>query len=141
MSAPGLSSAMSPAGTPDRHFRSDIGGLDRAVRRSVADIANRCPSVKIEVTGHTDSRGSADANRELSEQRTRSVVAFLLQRGVAAARITAAGCGDTRPVAANDTEANRGRTAASSLVFSSDSAPPSFLRPAPAPIPGRSDSL
>ena len=94
------------------YFKTRSAELDKAsepLLNSVADIANRCPSVKIEVTGHTDSRGSADANRELSEQRARSVVAFLVQRGVAAPRITAAGYGDTHPVAPNDTEANRAK--------------------------------
>ena len=92
------------------YFKTGSADLDKASEPllvSVADIANRCPSVKIEVTGHTDSRGSPEANRELSEHRARSVVAFLVQRGVAATRITAAGFGDTHPVAPNDTEANR----------------------------------
>jgi outer membrane protein OmpA-like peptidoglycan-associated protein len=94
------------------YFKTGSAELDSAsepLLTSVADIANRCPSVRIEVTGHTDSRGSAAANRQLSEQRARSVVAFLVQHGVAAERITAAGFGDTRPVAPNDTEANRAK--------------------------------
>ena len=94
------------------YFKTASAELDKASEPllvSVADIANRCPAVKIEVTGHTDSVGSAQANRELSEQRARAVVAFLVQHGVAAARVTAAGYGDTRPVAPNDTEANRAK--------------------------------
>ena len=94
------------------YFKSNSAELDKASEPlliSVADIANRCPAVKIEVTGHTDSRGSAQDNRELSEHRARSVVAFLVQRGVAAARITASGLGDTHPVAPNDTDANRAK--------------------------------
>jgi outer membrane protein OmpA-like peptidoglycan-associated protein len=86
--------------------------LDKAsepLLNSVADIANRCPSVKIEVTGHTDSIGNAEANRHLSELRARSIVSFLGQHGVASARVSAAGFGDTRPVAPNDTEANRAK--------------------------------
>jgi OOP family OmpA-OmpF porin len=76
---------------------------------SVADIAGRCPEAKIEVTGHTDSVGSRDKNRVLSESRARSVVDYLAGRGVAPARISARGFGDTRPVASNDTEANRAK--------------------------------
>jgi len=94
------------------YFKTGNAELDSAsepLLTSVADIANRCPSVRIEVTGHTDSRGSAAANRQLSEQRARSVVAFLVQHGVAAERITAAGYGDTRPVAPNDSETNRAK--------------------------------
>jgi outer membrane protein OmpA-like peptidoglycan-associated protein len=88
---------------------SELDKASEPLLASVADIANRCPSVKIEVTGHTDSRGSAAANRLLSEQRARAVVAFLVERGVAAQRITAAGYGDSRPVAPNDTEVNRAK--------------------------------
>jgi OOP family OmpA-OmpF porin len=94
------------------YFKTGSAELDRAsepLLDSVADIANRCPSVRIEVTGHTDSIGSAEANRQLSEQRARSVVAFLVRRGVAATRITAVGQGGTHPVAPNDTEANRAK--------------------------------
>jgi outer membrane protein OmpA-like peptidoglycan-associated protein len=60
-------------------------------------------------TGHTDSIGAKDANLQLSEQRAHAVVKFLSQRGVAAARIEAAGYGDTRPIAPNDTETNRAK--------------------------------
>lgn len=65
--------------------------------------------MKIEVTGHIDSRGSAEDNRDLSEQRARSIVAFLVRREVAEQRITAVGYGDTHPVAPNDTDANRAK--------------------------------
>jgi OmpA-OmpF porin, OOP family len=94
------------------YFKTGGAELDKAsepLLNSVADIANRCPTVKVEVTGHTDSRGSPEANRELSGQRARSVVAFLVQHSVSASRITATGFGDTRPVAPNDTEANRAK--------------------------------
>jgi OOP family OmpA-OmpF porin len=94
------------------YFKTGSAELDKAsepLLNSVADIANRCPAVKIQVTGHTDSVGKPEANRQLSEQRARSVLAYLGQHGVAPARITAAGFGDTRPVASNDTEANRAK--------------------------------
>jgi outer membrane protein OmpA-like peptidoglycan-associated protein len=94
------------------YFKTGSAELDKAsepLLNSVADIANRCPSVKIEVTGHTDSIGNAEANRHLSELRARSIVSFLGQHGVASARVSAAGFGDTRPVAPNDTEANRAK--------------------------------
>lgn len=76
---------------------------------SVADIAGQCPATKIEVTGHTDAVGSREKNRQLSESRARSVVDYLAERGVARTRIAARGFGDTRPVAANDSEANRAK--------------------------------
>lgn len=93
-------------------FRTGSAELDRLsdpLLDSVADIANRCPGVKIEVSGHTDSVGNPDANFQLSAQRARSVAEFLTRRGVLPTRIMAAGFGDTRPVAPNNTEVNRAK--------------------------------
>jgi OmpA-OmpF porin, OOP family len=94
------------------YFKTNSAELDSKsdpILQSVADIANRCPAVKIEVTGHTDSIGDRDANQKLSEQRARAVMGFLVQRGVATARIAADGYGDTRPIAPNDSESNRAK--------------------------------
>jgi OmpA-OmpF porin, OOP family len=94
------------------YFKTGSAELDKEsgpILQSVAEIANRCPAVKIAVTGHTDSVGAKEANRQLSEQRARAVVSFLSQRGVAAARVEAAGYGDARPIVPNDSEANRAK--------------------------------
>ena len=94
------------------YFKTGSAELDKQsapLLQSVADIANRCPGVKIQVTGHTDSMGGKEANRQLSEQRARAVVGFLSQQGVAAARVEAAGYGDARPIVPNDSEANRAK--------------------------------
>jgi outer membrane protein OmpA-like peptidoglycan-associated protein len=76
---------------------------------AVADIAKRCPTVKIDVEGHTDNVGSKERNQRLSEQRAKAVADYLTGKGVDPARIHSAGFGDTRPIAANDSEANRAR--------------------------------
>jgi outer membrane protein OmpA-like peptidoglycan-associated protein len=92
------------------YFKTGSAELDsksEPLLDSVADIANRCPSARIEVAGHTDSVGGKEANRQLSESRARSVVSYLARRGIPASRIEATGYGDTRPIKPNDTEANR----------------------------------
>jgi outer membrane protein OmpA-like peptidoglycan-associated protein len=94
------------------YFKTGSADLDQEsapLLNSVADIANRCPSVKIDVEGHTDNVGTKSANQQLSEARAKSVVDYLARKGVSAARIQSAGYGDTRPDAANDTDANRGK--------------------------------
>ena len=94
------------------YFKTGSAELDKEsapMLQSVAEIANRCPGARIEVTAHTDSIGGREANKQLSEQRARSVVSFLSQRGVAAARVEAAGYGDTRPIVPNDSEGNRAK--------------------------------
>jgi OOP family OmpA-OmpF porin len=74
-----------------------------------ADIANRCPTVKFAIEGHTDSVGSRGYNQRLSEERARTVVDYLVAKGVTAARIQSAGYGKDRPVAPNDSETNRAK--------------------------------
>jgi hypothetical protein len=61
----------------------------------------------VRVEGHTDSVGSADYNKKLSEQRAGSVVKWLTGHGVAADRLTSVGVGKDKPIVANDTETNR----------------------------------
>jgi len=65
------------------------------------------PSIKIEISGHTDNIGSEDINQQLSEKRAKSVVAFLIQNGIPAARLKAVGYGSKYPVADNNTEAGK----------------------------------
>jgi OOP family OmpA-OmpF porin len=94
------------------YFKTGSAELDsasNALLDSVADIANRCPSVKIEVSGHTDTTGSASANQTLSEARAKAVVTYLVAHGVAQTRITATGYGGTKPVASNTTEDGRAK--------------------------------
>ena len=94
------------------YFKSGSAELDAAsdpLLNSVADIANRCPSVKIEVSGHTDSTGSASANQALSEARAKAVVDYLAAHGVAQSRITSTGYGGAKPVASNANEEGRAK--------------------------------
>jgi len=71
----------------------------------VADILNRYPRSSIQITGHTDSRGSAAYNQQLSQQRAESVKYYLADRGVDARRIVTEGRGESQPRASNATEA------------------------------------
>lgn len=77
--------------------------------RQLAQIANKCENVLIEIEGHTDSEGIPERNQPLSERRAQSVVDFLVEAGVNAARIKAIGYGDTKPIAPNDTAENRAK--------------------------------
>jgi len=71
----------------------------------VADILNRYPRSTIKITGHTDSRGSAEYNQQLSLQRADAVKYYLADRGVDARRIITEGLGESQPRASNNTEA------------------------------------
>lgn len=77
--------------------------------RRLAEAANACPGVTIDIEGHTDSEGIDERNQPLSERRAQAVVSFLADAGVPAERMKAIGYGSTRPIAPNDTAANRAR--------------------------------
>ena len=65
------------------------------------------PKLKIEISGHTDSVGTIEYNRKLSQERANAVREYLVSHTVSASRVTAKGYGATKPVAPNDTEENR----------------------------------
>ena len=77
-------------------IREDSHGL----LLEVAIFLNRHPNlIKIEVQGHTDATGRADTNLQLSKERARAVMEFLIEEGaVEANRLTSKGYGSTRPL-------------------------------------------
>jgi outer membrane protein OmpA-like peptidoglycan-associated protein len=78
------------------------------VLAQIAKLLKDDPSLALEVSGHTDSTGTAEHNMKLSDGRAAAVVAALVNKyGIAAARLKAQGYGQTRPVAENDTDAGR----------------------------------
>jgi len=61
----------------------------------------------VSIEGHTDSKGTAPANRKLSQRRADSVLKFLVEHGVPSERLSAIGHGEDQPVQDNATEAGR----------------------------------
>jgi OmpA-OmpF porin, OOP family len=76
--------------------------LDRVVK-----LLTENPAIEIEMSAHTDSRGSDEYNFKLSDNRARSVMEYILSKGIAANRITSQGYGETKPIATNDTDEGR----------------------------------
>lgn len=85
--------------------RLNAGAFDRL--RSLAATLNRYPESDVVIKGHTDSQGTEEYNQTLSERRADGVRNFLIAEGVAPARITAIGFGETLPVTSNATAAGR----------------------------------
>jgi outer membrane protein OmpA-like peptidoglycan-associated protein/osmotically-inducible protein OsmY len=83
---------------------SSIPTLDR-----LAQAAQFCPDMRIEVGGHASAEGGEAVNRRLSLRRAQSVVAYLIRAGVDRQRLDSAGYGATRPIMRNDTEAHMAR--------------------------------
>jgi len=72
--------------------------LDEILKSSVV-----AEGLKVGVYGHTDNVGNDVSNQNLSQQRAESVKAYLLSKGIAAARIESKGLGSSQPVADNTT--------------------------------------
>ncbi len=66
-----------------------------------AALTKEDPTSKMVVEGHTDSQGTVASNQELSQQRAQAVRDYLVTRGIATDRITAAGAGSSRSIADN----------------------------------------
>lgn len=73
----------------------------------VVDFLQRNGSVEIEIAGHTDSKGSDDYNRNLSQGRCQSVVDYLVSQGIESYRLTPRGYGEAKPIDTNDTDDGR----------------------------------
>lgn len=73
----------------------------------LTDLMTQNPGIKIDIIGHTDSKGSDDYNLTLSEGRAQSVMEYLIEKGIAQERMTATGRGETDPRSSNDTDEGR----------------------------------
>ncbi|MBZ9794850.1 OmpA family protein [Mesorhizobium sp. ES1-4] len=92
------------------YFRSASARLDaksRPLLTEVEGVVGKCPSLKVEVSGYTDSDGPPEANKQLSERRAQAVADAIVAAGIPRTQISAAGYGEDRPVAANDTPKNK----------------------------------
>jgi outer membrane protein OmpA-like peptidoglycan-associated protein/tetratricopeptide (TPR) repeat protein len=70
-------------------------------------LLNDVPTLKIEISGHTDSKGADDYNKKLSNNRAKAVVDYLITKGIKADRLTSVGYGKEQPIATNDTDEGR----------------------------------
>jgi len=73
----------------------------------VVDFLKQNPKVSVEISGHTDSKGSDEYNLNLSQGRSQSVVDYLISQGIDVSRLQAHGYGETKPIDTNETEEGR----------------------------------
>lgn len=73
----------------------------------VVEFLKQNSTVEIEISGHTDSKGSDDYNLALSQGRSQSVVDYIVSQGIERFRLTAHGYGETKAIDSNDTETGR----------------------------------
>lgn len=70
--------------------------------RRILEFLKENETIKIEVSGHTDSYGNAAYNKNLSERRAKAVYGFFIENDIAPDRITAVGHGETQPIVSTD---------------------------------------
>ena len=73
----------------------------------VVTILNENPTFKVQIDGHTDDQGKDEYNLDLSNRRAASVKAYLVSKGIAEARLSSTGYGETKPIADNKTAKGR----------------------------------
>lgn len=85
--------------------------LDKVVRLMMDN-----PTLKIQISGHTDNVGVPAANLKLSNNRAKSAVDYIVSKGIGATRLTYKGFGATKPIADNATEAGRAKNRRTELT-------------------------
>jgi outer membrane protein OmpA-like peptidoglycan-associated protein len=73
----------------------------------VAKFLSENPEVKILIGGHTDNQGTPEKNLTLSDNRAKSVMNYLISKGINAERLQSKGFGQTQPMADNSSEENK----------------------------------
>lgn len=103
----------------------------------IAAILKGNTALRVSVEGHTDNKGNADHNRDLSKRRAESVKSYLVGKGVAADRLEAVGFGPDRPIASNKTNKGRkqNRRVEFMIIQPEKAAPPPTAAPEPAAEP------
>ena len=76
---------------------------------AVVDFMVHKKNARVEISGHTDNVGNAQANKTLSEKRAQACRNYIVSKGIDKKRLDAVGFGDEHPVAPNDTDEGRQR--------------------------------
>lgn len=79
----------------------DLTKDSRSELTKLFNLLSNNPSVKVEIQGHTDSKGLKSFNKKLSQKRAESVRNYLLKKGISKVRVTAVGYGENQPIAKN----------------------------------------
>jgi OOP family OmpA-OmpF porin len=92
------------------HFKTNSDTIEPSsypVLDKVVTVLDALGQLTIQIEGHTDSQGDPVYNKDLSRRRAVAVVAYLVGKGIAAARLAAFGFGEEQPLADNATADGR----------------------------------
>ncbi len=75
----------------------------------IVSVLNTDPTLKLDISGHTDITGNAAKNKTLSQNRANAILKYLSSKGISTDRTTATGFGQEKPIATNKTAAGRAK--------------------------------
>ena len=87
--------------------KSTIRPESATVLNNIVNVLNKYKNSKFSIEGYTDTSGNKDKNQRLSEDRAYSVKAYLVDKGINPARLSAKGFGPEKPIASNKTKKGR----------------------------------
>jgi outer membrane protein OmpA-like peptidoglycan-associated protein len=108
---------------PDKEsvrFEYDHSTLAAEEMRKLDSLIHRIEGAKqmhVRVEGHTDSKGSATYNKNLSTKRAKAVGNYLIQHGIQPSKISIKGFGEDLPLEPNDTEEHRAKNRRADLIY------------------------
>jgi outer membrane protein OmpA-like peptidoglycan-associated protein len=112
-----------PGGVLFASGKAELLGTAQTKLNEVASVLAKDPNAKLTVQGFTDSRGSDQLNKDLSEKRAEAVRSFLVSKGIPAANIAAEGRGEEQPIADNATAEGRANNRRVEIVVQSGQQP------------------
>lgn len=122
------------------HFeknRGEIQEVSYEILDAVAQTLKDYPQIKkIQIEGHTDSKGNEVYNLTLSQKRAEAVRQYLINKGVAPERLRAMGFGSSEPIDTNDTEIGRAKNRRVTFtILEKEVTPPTPPQPTPTQAP------
>lgn len=101
------------------NFDYDKANLNSDARTKLqgnADWMKSNPNTRVQIEGHTDSRGSIEYNLSLGERRAQSVKSYLTSLGIPAGRLSIISYGKEKPLADGDSESDHARNRRANFV-------------------------
>jgi outer membrane protein OmpA-like peptidoglycan-associated protein len=80
-------------------------------------LLNENPTLTVQINGHTDNVGKPADNLKLSADRAKSVLDYLVSKGINIKRLTSKGFGETKPIADNKAETGRAQNRRTEFVI------------------------
>ena len=90
-----------------QYGKTDLSKDSKQTLNKAVELLNQIPNRRLVIQGHTDSIGSDEFNKELSEKRAKAVYDYMMKKGLNIKEVSYVGHGETRPVADNETKEGR----------------------------------